>query len=197
MGLSAFDTGGISIFGKYQKGVTLDTCVAKGTWTASGTWTIPAVTLGGAINANGQNIGIAGDITVGSAKGFMGSASGGYIFYGLSTSVSPLLVMSAVDRTGYEGQIGFRTPNAAGTGAIERLTLTGKVATAVATWTSVTHTGLVLSGALLYGANQVVGARVIDARCDDVVDATYGAEEAGVLDALRDAMITHGLIAAA
>jgi len=44
---------------------------------------------------------------------------------------------------------------------------------------------------------QVVGARVVDARCDDVVDNTYGAEEAGVLDALRDAMITHGLIAAA
>jgi len=46
-------------------------------------------------------------------------------------------------------------------------------------------------------ATQVVGARVIDARADDVVDTTYGAEEAGVLDALRDAMITHGLIAAA
>jgi len=44
---------------------------------------------------------------------------------------------------------------------------------------------------------QVVGARVVDARCDDVVDSTYGAEEAGVLDALRDAMISHGLIAAA
>ena len=43
---------------------------------------------------------------------------------------------------------------------------------------------------------QVVGARVVDARADDVVDATYGAEEAGVLDALRDAMITHGLISA-
>lgn len=44
---------------------------------------------------------------------------------------------------------------------------------------------------------QVVGARVVDERADDVVDATYGAEEAGVLDALRDAMIAHGLIAAA
>lgn len=28
-------------------GVTLDTCVGKGTWTASGTWTLPAMTLGG------------------------------------------------------------------------------------------------------------------------------------------------------
>lgn len=46
------------------------------------------------------------------------------------------------------------------------------------------------------GLTKVIGARVIDARCDDVVDNTYGAEEAGVLDALRDAMIAHGLIAA-
>ena len=44
---------------------------------------------------------------------------------------------------------------------------------------------------------QVVSNRVVDARCDDTVDTTYGAEEAGVLDALRDAMIAHGLIAAA
>lgn len=50
---------------------------------------------------------------------------------------------------------------------------------------------------LSVAGTQVVGARVIDARADDVVDATYGAEEAGVLDALRDAMIAHGLIAAA
>lgn len=44
---------------------------------------------------------------------------------------------------------------------------------------------------------KVIGERVVDARCDDVVDNTYGAEEAGVLDSLRDAMIAHGLIAAA
>lgn len=33
---------------------TLDSSVAKGTWTASGTWTIPAVTLGGTVTLNGQ-----------------------------------------------------------------------------------------------------------------------------------------------
>lgn len=54
------------------------------------------------------------------------------------------------------------------------------------------------SGKYLYmEGGQVVGARVIDARCDDVVDATWDAVDAGVLDALRDAMISHGLIAAA
>jgi len=44
---------------------------------------------------------------------------------------------------------------------------------------------------------QVVGPRVVDARCDDTVDTSWGSAEAGVLDALRDAMIAHGLIAAA
>ena len=39
--------------------------------------------------------------------------------------------------------------------------------------------------------------QLIDARCDDVVDGTYGAEEAGVLDAIRDALVLYGLIAAA
>jgi hypothetical protein len=45
---------------------------------------------------------------------------------------------------------------------------------------------------------QVVGNRVVDARCDDTVNtSTWDSTTAGVLDALRDAMITHGLIAAA
>uniref|UniRef100_A0A6M3KX26 Uncharacterized protein n=1 Tax=viral metagenome TaxID=1070528 RepID=A0A6M3KX26_9ZZZZ len=56
-------------------------------------------------------------------------------------------------------------------------------------------TGIVTLTSINVGANQVIGARVVDERADDVVDATYGAEEAGVLDALRDAMIAHGLIA--
>jgi len=33
---------------------TLDSSVAKGTWTRSGTWTIPAVTLDGSLTINGQ-----------------------------------------------------------------------------------------------------------------------------------------------
>jgi hypothetical protein len=43
---------------------------------------------------------------------------------------------------------------------------------------------------------QVVTNRVIDARCDDAIN-TGDATSDGVIDSLRDAMITHGLIAAA
>jgi hypothetical protein len=45
---------------------------------------------------------------------------------------------------------------------------------------------------------KVVGARVIDARADDAVSSgAYDTTTAGVIDSLRDAMITHGLIAPA
>ncbi len=54
-----------------------------------------------------------------------------------------------------------------------------------------------LSGAVLSVAStQVVGARVIDARADDVANSGDSITD-GLIDALRDAMITHGLIAAA
>ena len=43
---------------------------------------------------------------------------------------------------------------------------------------------------------QIIGARVVDARCDDVINSGDATTD-GVIDALRDAMITHGLIAAA
>ena len=42
---------------------------------------------------------------------------------------------------------------------------------------------------------QVVGSRVIDARCDDALNSGDATTD-GVIDALRDAMIAHGLIAA-
>lgn len=53
-------------------------------------------------------------------------------------------------------------------------------------------TGKVMSVA----GTQVVGARVVDARCDDVANSGDATTD-GLIDALRDAMITHGLIAAA
>lgn len=37
-------------------GMTLTTAIASGVWTASGTWTLPALTFGGTISANGQQI---------------------------------------------------------------------------------------------------------------------------------------------
>jgi hypothetical protein len=52
------------------------------------------------------------------------------------------------------------------------------------------------SGVYKVDAVQVVGPRVIDARCDDAINSGDATTD-GVIDALRDAMIAHGLIAAA
>lgn len=43
---------------------------------------------------------------------------------------------------------------------------------------------------------KVIGARVIDARCDDAINSGDATTD-GVIDSLRDALIAHGLIAAA
>ncbi|KKM06054.1 hypothetical protein LCGC14_1747930 [marine sediment metagenome] len=91
-----------------------------------------------------------------------------------------------------------------------RLGLSGGVDTAVWSWVNSTHTGIVLSGALdansqnidnvnsILDVNsaQVVGTRVVDARIDDAINSGDVTTD-GVIDALRNAMIAHGLIAPA
>ena len=52
------------------------------------------------------------------------------------------------------------------------------------------------SGVYKVDGIQVVGARVVDARADDVANSGDATTD-GLIDALRDAMIAHGLIAAA
>ena len=96
------------------------------------------------------------------------------------------------------GALWIATPDAAGTGDILRFTISGKLATAVATWSVVTQTGLdITSGSSLkYNGTQVIGARVVDARCDDAINSGDATTD-GVIDSLRDAMVAHGLVAAA
>ncbi len=53
-----------------------------------------------------------------------------------------------------------------------------------------------VSGVYKVDGVQVITNRVIDARCDDAINSGDGTTD-GVIDALRDAMIAHGLIAAA
>lgn len=61
---------------------------------------------------------------------------------------------------------------------------------------SLSETGADVTGTISVGGTQVVGARVVDARADDVANSGDATTD-GLIDALRDAMITHGLIAAA
>ncbi len=56
---------------------TLDTSVAKGTWTTSGTWTLPAFTLGGAVAGGSQTFSAVGDMTFTTAKSIKSGAVAG------------------------------------------------------------------------------------------------------------------------
>ena len=154
--------------------------ITGGVDTAVATWsniTHTGIVLSGALNANNQEINNTLAVT------------------GHSTSGN--LVLSATSIAGYTGGIYLRVYNNVG-GVIYPLVITGGAATVVATWANVTHTGIdITSGQVLKVAGtQVVGARVVDARCDDVINSGDATTD-GVIDSLRDAMITHGLIAAA
>ena len=155
----------------------LDACVAKGAWTASGTWTLPAFSFGGTVSVAGY--------TLQGLVNLIGATNDVFYIRSRRQALATGILVTTTDADPWAD--------------VTRLAIEGGAATAVATWSAITHTGLnITSGQTLKVAGtQVVSARVVDARCDDVVDATYGAEEAGVLDALRDAMVAHGLIAAA
>ncbi len=91
-----------------------------------------------------------------------------------------------------------------------RLGLSGGVDTAVWGWVNSTHTGIVLSGDLDANSQdidnvgsildinsaQVVGTRVVDARIDDAINSGDATTD-GVIDAIRDALQTHGICVAA
>jgi hypothetical protein len=51
------------------------------------------------------------------------------------------------------------------------------------------------NGNVTIGGSQVVGSRVVDARASAVANSGDATTD-GLIDALRDAMISHGLIAA-
>jgi len=54
-----------------------------------------------------------------------------------------------------------------------------------------------ITGVYKVDGTQVVSNRIVDARIDDAVnESSWDSTTAGVLDAIRDALITHGLIAA-
>jgi hypothetical protein len=105
--------------------------------------------------------------------------------------------------TWYKGGITFLTNDYDGTDPshppLERMRITreGKVGindTAPAEYLDVTG-NINVTGVYKVDDVQVVSSRVVDARIDDVINSGDVTTD-GVIDALRDAMIAHGLIAA-
>jgi len=195
---------------------TLDASVGKGTWTASGTWTLPAWTAGGAMTVTGQafNAG-AGSAQINTTGGetltlqATNEDAGGVNIGGNHISTSPaandaIFKFSANARDSGNndtlyGDFAFRITDPTDTSETANIRI--RLISAGSLLTPLTLTGAgVLNALASYQVNgtQVVGARVVDARADDAVSlGAYDATTGGVIDALRDAMITHGLIAAA
>ena len=199
---------------------TLAGITMSGTWLASGTVTIPPVTLGGTLTLNSQifNAGAAdAEIdTTGAEKGLLikntqDTATGAWLrtkHISASPAVDDIIFRHDAigkDSVGNEESYAYfdiiiASPTSAdeagklkwyvkyAAGMNEAMSLSGPGAL----WADLSVDTLTYK----VSGSQVVGARVIDARCDDAI-ASGDATTDGVIDSLRDAMITHGLIAAA
>ena len=132
--------------------------------------TLPAFTLGGTLNCSTQNVDVGSSSASGVLRGAIEAASTG---------------------TTWEWQ----TRNAINSYAT-RFRITGGVDIALVSWFNLTQTGINATSQIAVAGTKVIGARVVDARCDDAINSGDATTD-GVIDSLRDAMITHGLIAAA
>lgn len=139
----------------------------------------------------------AADLTTGSRNVFVGQNAGGI----QATSSDNTFVGSTAGADNVVSNAVFIGSGAdASVGSLTNVIAIGKDASVgVSNTVVIGNSSMTLNtffGALAIGTNQVVGARVIDARCDDTISSGDATTD-GVIDALRDAMISHGLIAAA
>jgi len=173
------------------------TRVVGGTWSlgSGATWTLPALTLGGAVTGGGQSISGLGSLTM-NAGGYLTFADAYWELVRLSTPAYAVVVTAAalvatVYRDTSQGFMVRGTTDLANYYSAFEVSGTGNGYFAG---------DLNLASAKVYKVNsvQVVGARVVDAKIDDAINAgAWDATTAGVLTACRDALVTHGLVAAA
>ncbi len=244
---------------------TLDSSVAKGTWTASGTWTIPTVTLGGTVSGGGRSLSNLGTVYIGDtsnvkvtlgltinqggaddeildfkssdvAHGLTGQTeTDTYAFWkkvsaaqgglrhtiisgtGIGASVTLLNIIVAganadtTKSTAGRAIAEFNLYQHDGANNIDNIVANGNIFGLRAFVSSAETTvllvdedgdlwlngGITISSPMLYGANQVVGARVVNAGIDDAIEAAFGAvypNASAVLTALQAGIQTHGLI---
>lgn len=121
-----------------------------------------------------------------------GHYMGGVVFYGykdaaerLSAGITSEVV--SVDTNIVEGQISMVCVDSAGTPQTPVIVQSDNIAV----------TGDInVTGVYKVDGVQVVGPRVVDARIDDTINSGDATTD-GVIDAIRDALIAHGIIAAA
>ena len=97
----------------------------------------------------GYAINVATDNSETSMRGGLSGIAGQVNFYGK-------------DHATYPGGVRIQTTVAAGASATERLKIVGDAAVVVATWSNITHTGIVLSGLLACGGQQLKNAQFLE-----------------------------------
>ncbi len=194
-------------------GTTLTSPIINGTIATTGL-TIPAVTLGGAVALSGQifnaGSGTAEIDTTGASVGFLlkstQDGADGIRMTVQHISASPAvddvlfdLTTIGKDSAGNDHQyhlVRFQTENVTNGSEAGRMSWYHSLSGAWNLAMTLSGAGVLnIVGSYQVDGVQVVGNRVIDARCDDVINSGDATTD-GVIDALRDAMITHGLIAA-
>ncbi len=197
---------------------TIANATMSGTWLASGTVTMPAVTLGGTITCNGQNfdaaasafkiIGTGGELI---APTRTDDGTTGVVFACRHASASPTagdvvvriigIGKDSADAYNNYGQFDIAIEDPTNTTECGKMVWNilrnGSSVTAM----TLSSLGMLnVIGAYQVDGVQVVGNRVIDQRIDDDIESAAVSLYpvlCGIVDALRDASITHGLIAAA
>ena len=118
-------------------GLTLTSPTINGTIATTGL-TLPAVTLAGLVNANGQNI---ENITA-----LKGRTTGNLQIF--DNAADQYIQIRSQRTAANAGNCIFLATMSGADVISNRLAISGGVTTAVATWANITHTGLVLGGAL-------------------------------------------------
>lgn len=125
---------------------TLRLNLTGGAAESDATWTNviqKGLKLGGALDANSQSITSLNNSTFIATTGILSTVDNSYILMCGATSgykgALLLLYGSATE------QLAIQTPNAALDGALSRMTISGGIDVAVATWANITHTGIVTS----------------------------------------------------
>ena len=166
-GKNSGTAGMMELFSTRADGVTVKRLeFTGGVATSVATWsniTHTGIVLSGALNANAQQITNSSIISMEAGAGLYSNVgaetSAMYIRGGpWASGGGGMLVVYGHAHASTPGALELTTTNAAGTGEVRRVIFSGAVGTSVATWSDITHTGIVLSGSLNTGGNSITGS---------------------------------------
>ena len=145
------------------------------TLSSTGTLTINAFTLGGNITGNSKAITGVTYIELTTDPQVRLNVDNSFLRVSGGTDANAAGVVFHGKNSGTAGMMELFSTRADGV-TVKRLEFTGGVATSVATWSNITHTGIVLSGALNANAQQITNSSIISMEAGAGLYSNVGAE---------------------